>query len=178
MQVLLSAEVLDEKPYLEVLDGKVYSKVSPMRTHGLVQAAVVTILNRCCGDRGAAATEWRFWPEGRGQTTLMPDVSYVSYERLRLLPPDEVEGPPFSPDIAVEVRSPSNRVKLLAKKTERYLATGALLVLDIDPKARAVIAHSASEMRAYSATDVFKHDTVPWLRFSVSELFAILEIPR
>ncbi|MDQ2680629.1 MAG: Uma2 family endonuclease [Candidatus Eremiobacteraeota bacterium] len=178
MQVSLSEEVLDEKPYLEVLDGKVYPKVSPKRTHGLVQFAMLTILHRCSDGRGDVVPEWRIWPEGRGRTTLVPDVSYVSHERLQQLPPDQIETPPFSPDIAVEVRSPSNRPNLLTKKIERYLSTGSVLVLDIDPATQTVTAHSAYDVRSYCATEIFENAAVPWLVFSVSELFEFLELPR
>lgn len=163
--------VLRDRPEIELLDGQRYPKVSPKRTHGMVQLAMAMVLVRCLSDRGDTATEWRcrLGPE----TELVPDVAFVSFERLRLLSAPEREEPPFAPDVAVEIRSPSYRAEYGAKKTAAYLAHGSLLVLDIDPKTRIVYAHArGAAPRVFHETQTFEDENMPSLRFEVAELFA------
>lgn len=168
--------VLQDSPEVEYVQGKPYPKVSPKRVHAMVQAAAILILQRCSERRGAVGPEWRFRLEPA--TTLVPDVAFVSYERLRVLTDEEADEPPFAPDIAVEVRSPSRRASLMAKKIEQYLVHGARLVLDVDPAARIVHAYSSDSVRTYGKGERFECASFPWLHFDVAELFATLEIPR
>lgn len=172
-------QLLDEKPEFEFLDGAAYGKMSPQRTHSHFQAAFILIITRCANGRGMVGPEWRFWPDGRpGRASLLPDVAFISYDRLRCLTDADAEEPPFSPDIAVEVRSPSTRTRFLHKKIARYLATGAVLVLDMNPLTRILTAHSATQVRTYESGARFAHAALPWLTFEMDELFAGLEIPR
>lgn len=171
--------ILDHKPEIEYLDGRPFPKVSPRRTHALVRLAAADVLRRCSQRAGQVGPEWRF-NVGAGQgskTELVPDVSYVSRDRLRALAPQEREEPPFAPDVAVEIRSPSFRARLLHGKIVKYLAAGALLVLDVDPATRRVVAHARDGVRYFSQSDSFEHPAVPWLRFAIGELFAELDEP-
>src|ERR1700729_2450854 len=101
-----------EKTYVESIRGRREAKVSPKRRHALVQARVARILEDWAGDRGEVGVEWRFYLlEDRAQSSLVPDVAYVSFERLpRSLPDDARERPRFAPDIAVEIISPGDRM--------------------------------------------------------------------
>ncbi len=170
-------EVLVDVPEIEFLDGRPYPKVSPKFTHALVQAAMCRILYRCAGKRGRVGTELDVWPSGyRGaETKFVPDVAYVSIERLRALSREEREEPPFSPDIVVEVWSPSNQREYLDRKIARYLGTGSLLVLDVNPQTRTIDAHDAHSVRRYKTGDVFMHPVAGWLRFDVAEAFSDLD---
>ena len=163
--------VLRDKPEVELLDGRKYPKVSPKRTHGMVQLAMAMVLVRCFGDRGDTATEWRCRLEP--QTEFVPDVAFVSFERLRPLSGAEREEPPFAPDLAVEIRSPSYRAEYGAQKIDAYLAHGSLLVLDIDPETRTVYAHArGSAPCIFHEKQTFAHESMPSLHFEVAELFA------
>src|SRR6267154_2317163 len=103
-------EMLLEKPYVEYLDGKAYPKaVSPKAKHSIVQGAAFAILRRCSAGLGLTGTEWDFRVgvvDGT-QTILVPDVAFVTLSRLQALPEAERDQPPFAPDVAVEVQSPS-----------------------------------------------------------------------
>ena len=168
---------LKDLPEIEYLSGQPYPKVSPKRTHAIVQTAAVTILRRCAIGRGNAGTEWRF--KLAGDTQFVPDVAFVSFERLRPLTGELLEEPPFAPDIAIEVRSPSRRPSYERSKIQQYLEHGARLVLDVDPRERAVYAHGIDGSQAvYRARERFSHPAAPWLTFDIDELFADLEIPR
>ncbi len=172
-------EVLLEKPYIEYLDGKPFPKdVSPKARHSIVQGAAFTILRRCSAGIGIAGTEWdfRLGVVDGTQTMFVPDVAVLMLDRLRSLPEPEREQPPFAPDVAVEVRSPSYRPAFAAEKIKRYLRTGAVLVLDVDPLKRVVVAHSADGVRTFTEGERFAHEATPWLAFDVSELFSDIDL--
>ncbi|MHB8147204.1 MAG: Uma2 family endonuclease [Vulcanimicrobiaceae bacterium] len=166
-----------DPPEIELLGGQRHPKMSPKRTHGLVQAAMIAILRRCSAGSGQVVPEWRC--RFSAQDQFVPDVGYMSFDRLLPLSESEREEPPYAPDIAVEVRSPSNRASYDAKKIAVYLAHGAQMVLDIDPAARTVHAHATgAEARTFRAMDTFEHPHAPWLHFDIAELFADIDLPR
>jgi Uma2 family endonuclease len=68
-----------------------------------------------------------------------PDCAWVANERLRALSAEQREDNlPLSPDFAVEVRSPSDRMAELRAKMAEYLANGTRLAWLIDPFGRTV----------------------------------------
>lgn len=68
----------------------------------------------------------------------IPDVSFIPWERHpdRKIPREPFV--PFAPALAVEVLSPSNTAKEMARKLLDYFATGVRLVWYVDPEARTV----------------------------------------
>lgn len=170
--------LLSDAPEVEFLDGLRVRKVSPKRKHGTVQRTLSAILWRCAAGRGAVATEWRCVLNS-GTDELVPDVAFVPYERLRGLCEEDREEPPFAPDVAVEIRSPLDKPAVLRRKIELYLAHGSLLVLDVDPQTRTILAHERDDSsRAYACGERFTSATVPWMLFDVDEAFADLDIPE
>jgi Uma2 family endonuclease len=63
-------------------------------------------------------------------TIFMPDVAYVSYERLGAEPRREAL---VAPDIAIEIKSPSDTKRALRKKMEIYIANGTKIAWLIFP---------------------------------------------
>ncbi len=173
-------QLISERPHIEYYDDRAYPKMSPKRRHGSVQGVCFGVLRRCGRSLGQTATEWRFYMPGlvKGRTELVPDVSFVTFDRLRPLSEDEREKPRFAPDIAVEIRSPGDDLAFLATKIAAYLQRGGIVAFDVDPIARTVVAHFADgRVIALAASDRFADDAVPWLGFEVAELFADLDIP-
>jgi Uma2 family endonuclease len=120
-------------------------KVSPARTHAKLQSRFSAWLEPWAGERGEVGSEWRFYFLGQGErpSSLLPDVAYMSYERLpRTLPEDAREHPRIAPDIAVEIWSPGDRKKRLEEKIALYFAYGAKLVMVVYPKKREIAFHS------------------------------------
>ena len=63
-----------------------------------------------------------------------PDASWILKSRLaRMTPEDENRFMPICPDFVVEVRSATDRLRILQDKMEEYIETGARLGLLIDP---------------------------------------------
>src|SRR5215469_349883 len=146
-------EICDGKPYpksVELLSREYETDVSPKIKHGIVQANMIAILRRLAGNRGLVLPELHVHPgrvDGSGRA-IVPDVSFVSWERVDMMTPADA-GEPTSPDIAVEVRSPSNDLAYLEEKIELALSTGTLLALDVIPDERAIIAYSGDTGRRY-----------------------------
>jgi len=170
----------DEKPYVEWIDGQSFPKVSLQRKHGKLEWRFGALLDALGGTQGEVAAEWRcYLPDGpHGPSTLVPDVAFISFERLRSLSDQEVEQPPFAPDVVVEIRSPSYRERLAAEKIALYLRYGTRVVLDVDPERRCITAHAPEGVAAFDQSATFEHAAVPWLRFEIAPLFANLEFRR
>jgi Uma2 family endonuclease len=78
----------------------------------------------------------------------LPDVSFYSWEQFpnRLLPRGQILG--RTPDLAVEVISPSNTTGEMEQKRREYFAGRARLVWQVYPETRRV--------RVYTAVETFE----------------------
>ncbi|MFM9106017.1 MAG: Uma2 family endonuclease [Chloroflexota bacterium] len=106
-------------------------------------------------------------------TVLAPDISFVSHARN--IPDRDLPGfAPLAPDLAVEVRSPSNTAAEMPQRVARYLAAGALLVWVVDPAARTISVHSpGAEHLTLHEGDVLEGGAVlPGFSIAVSDVFA------
>ncbi|MBV9263345.1 MAG: Uma2 family endonuclease, partial [Candidatus Eremiobacteraeota bacterium] len=133
-------------------------------------------LERWAYGRGEVGTEWRFRiaPIGEARRPLVPDVSYVSNERLRTLSDDDLQVPPFAPDIAVEILSPDERRVDVDDKIGVYLRGGSSLVIVIDPAKRVVELHDARATTELEQSATIAHTAMPEFRYSVGTLFEAL----
>lgn len=141
---------LDErKPYIEVLDGERLAPVSPYFVHGELAVELAVQVRRWAKGRGAVGAEVRFYfHRGDGTwSSLLPDVSYMSFERLPRSMDDQFQRPRIAPDIAIEILSPDDRPSRVERKVETYLEYGATLVLVLDPRARRVSLHRGDGTR-------------------------------
>jgi Uma2 family endonuclease len=173
-ETLADLPILDE-PEVEVLRGVEVPKVSPRRRHGRLQMAMAAMLEAWAGDNGEVATEWRFWLSrgpGAEETTLVPDVAFVTHERMSTLSNEDAEEPPFAPTLAVEIRSPGDRDRNVRTKASLYLAAGSLLVLDVDSARLRIVAFDRRGERTFTEDDAFAHESLPGLTFAVAEFFA------
>jgi Uma2 family endonuclease len=169
---------VDQRPYVEFHAGRKVVKVSPSMWHSIVEAAMARILYRLAGKSGQVGVELHFdmTLQLGAKTILLPDVAFVRRERLFGLSKNFLQVPNFAPDIAVEVRSPSDRPGIREWKISQYLEAGSALVLDVHPEKREIrtFAPGAPE-RTFEEGAAFEHPAVPWLRFEVAEAFADLD---
>jgi Uma2 family endonuclease len=164
---------IDEKPYIEILDGRRVPKVSPKRVHALLQWRLAARIQELAGDRGDVGTEWRCWlGGGEKPTTLVPDVAFVANDRLAALEPAKREEPPFAPDVAIEIRSPGDRKARVEWKMRAYLAHGSLVAMDVLPDTREIRVFALDGVRVYHEGERFASRELPWLAFDVSAVFA------
>jgi Uma2 family endonuclease len=81
----------------------------------------------------------RLWP-GR---VRIPDVAFISWDRIpgRRMPDKAI--PEIAPDIAVEILSESNTKKEMEIKRDEYFRVGVRLVWEVDPEARTVAVYTS-----------------------------------
>jgi len=161
------------KPETEWVRGRALQKMSPTRMHALLQTAVMIVLREWAGERGDVLTEWRFRiavPE-EPRRPLVPDVAFVRYDRLRGLSDEDVEVPPFAPDVAIEILSSGDRAIDVDSKIDVYLRGGGSLVLVIDPKRRTIRAVDSETDRTLASEETFTHAALPGFMLGVGPFF-------
>ncbi|MGA8326736.1 MAG: Uma2 family endonuclease [Candidatus Cybelea sp.] len=166
----------ETKPETEWVRGRALQKVSPQRDHSRLQGAMTMRLDRWAAGRGEVGPEWRFRvaPPGEVRRPVVPDVAYVSNERLRPLEGRELQVPPLAPDVAVEILSPDDRRADVDDKIHVYLSAGAALVIVVDPMNRAVELHDLEQTEFLCEDDAIQHGAMPGFSYPVSELFGVL----
>ncbi len=170
----------ETEPETEWILGRAVQKVSPTWAHGRLQVAFTVALAPWAEGRGQLATEWRFRPAPPNEIRrpLVPDISYLSNERFADLEEGlDSDAPPFAPDVAVEIVSPGDRTRRLDHKIAVYLASGASLVIVVDPRDRSVRLHDVHDVRALRGDDVIAHPAMPGFALSLPKLFSALDRP-
>ena len=104
-------------------------------------------------------------------TVRNPDVAFITAEHLKKIDLDRspVDG---APAFAVEVISPSNNARDMAKKTQQYLQAGCIIVWIVYPSLRVVEVHSASGSRQVRAPErLLNKELLPGFSVSLSYIF-------
>lgn len=108
----------------------------------------------------------------------MPDISFVSWDRLldRSIPQKAILD--MAPDLAVEVLSSGNTKGEMALKIREYFLGGTRLVWVVDPKKRCVRVYTApDESRLLTEGQTLEGgDVLPGLKIPLRQLFA--RVPR
>jgi Uma2 family endonuclease len=143
--------------------------------HGVAASNLVALLLFCLKDRSMG----RVFGGGVGyqllalpHTVRVPDVSFVRAGRL---PKEGVRHGllQFAPDLAIEVRSPSETASELAEKLDDYRACGTLLIWVVDPARRsvAVYAINAPVRWLHEGDTLDGGEAIPGFSCVVSEIF-------
>ncbi|MBV9056997.1 MAG: Uma2 family endonuclease [Candidatus Eremiobacteraeota bacterium] len=166
----------ETKPETEWVRGRPLQKVSPQRDHSVLQLRFGAELERWARGRGEVGTEWRFRiaPRGEARRPLVPDISYVSNERLGTLSDKDLQVPPFAPDVAVEILSPDDRRIDVDDKIGVYLRGGSSLAIVVDPARRIVELHDSQGTTKLDQSATIAHVALPGFRYSVRKLFEAL----
>jgi Uma2 family endonuclease len=164
---------LDTKPYKEIYDGRVHPKVSPQLTHFILHGRIGSLLSAWVQDRGVSGPELRVYLDD--ETSLVPDLAFVSNERLESLSPEQREKPPFAPELVIEIRSPRQWMPNIRRKTELYLQHGATVVLNVDPKKRTIRVTTRENEITLGEGGTFQHPAFPGLGLSVDAIFSSLD---
>jgi Uma2 family endonuclease len=110
-----------------------------------------------------------------GYNLRVPDVAYMSNEKWDSLP-DPDKYAPFSPDIAIEVVSPTDGASEVQEKVGLYLESGVLLVWVVYPNRKEVIVYQPDgTSRTYTANDTLDAGKIlPGFVLPVANIFARL----
>jgi Uma2 family endonuclease len=106
----------------------------------------------------------------------IPDVAFVSWQRLpsRHYPDEPI--PDLVPDLAVEVLSEGNTAAEIARKIREYFFAGVRLVWIIDPANRSVLVYTAPDqvVRLDERQTLEGGEILPGFRLPLTQLFARL----
>ena len=167
----------DTEPGSEYVCGEVVQKPMPDNAHAILQPFIWWLLHQfvTANRLGRARVEWRciFGPAG-AQRVFLPDVAYVSFERM---PPGDARADRFlrtAPDMAVEVLTPDHRPGRFADKLVFYLQHGVRLMWVVDPDDELIYGYApGKESEILRPGDTLTGgDVLPGFAASVADIFA------
>ena len=178
---LLAYEMPDKR--VELVRGRLIVREPPGMRHGeCASRLAVTLSNFLSRDRemrGAAETRGRVLTCDSGftlarnpDTVRGPDVAYISSERWAGPMPDGYGE--FAPDLAIEIRSPSDRIGAVLAKVGDWLDAGTGLVWVVDPAREQISVYNADGSQDMLGVDEVLDggDVLPGFTLVIAELFA------
>jgi Uma2 family endonuclease len=112
----------------------------------------------------------------RSGNVLMPDVGFTSLSRV---PRTRTAVPDTSPDLAIEVLSPSNTERETKKKLHEYFSTGTRMVWIVDPADRTIAVFTQPDLADAilgESDTITGGDVLPGFTCKVERLFN--HVPR
>jgi Uma2 family endonuclease len=165
----------ETKPATEWVRGRALQKVGPQDPHARAQLRLGSALVRWAdsGGFGRVGSEWEFrvTPPHEATRPLVPDIAFLSFERLGFEQRDEALIPRTAPDVAIEIVSPGDQHADIQDKVRTYLAAGTKLVLLADPRDRTFTAHDPDHVQRFAAHDTFRHPALPGFSIEVGAVF-------
>jgi Uma2 family endonuclease len=159
----------------ELVRGEVVTMPGPGFEHGEVQVNVAFAIKGYLKPNpiGRVVSESGTITERNPDTVRGPDVSFYSKERIPL-DARVVKYPEQSPDLCVEIVSPSNTKRRLREKIKEYFVAGVRMVWLVDPEDRSVtVLRAPDEGRLlYEGATLDGGDVLPGFSCKVADLFA------
>lgn len=161
----------------ELVDGVLVEKAVGFR-ESLLAGALIEALRGFVRQHGLGLVTA---PDGmmRFATGLVrvPDVAFISWDRLPERRVPAMPIPDLVPDLAVEILSAGNTAGEMARKRREYFAAGVRLVWVVDPEDRTIAVYeSPRDSMLLRGGDMLSGATVlPGFSLSLRELFAELD---
>lgn len=152
------AAMPDDGRRYQLVEGELFVSPSPNFRHQKICGAIYMALNafvqaRRLGDVVFAPLDVILSDED----TYQPDIVYVSKARKRLVVPEGIRG---TPDLCVEVLSPSNRKLDVKVKRARYAKFGLPELWIVDPDEDTVRVYRPAENANAPVRTLSEHDTL------------------
>ena len=166
----------DDSYRYDLWDGEVIEMAPANQEHGRVAMSLGSLVHVYAQRHRLGhtyAAETGFVLDEVRQRVLAPDVAFVTRGRV---PPGPQRG--FfrgAPDLAVEVRSPSQSAREMDTKAEGYLAAGTRLVWIVDPDRRTVTVYRPDRSPEELALEGYLdgYDVLPGFRVAVAAIFDV-----
>jgi Uma2 family endonuclease len=174
---ITTAEQLLDAPDLgrcELVRGELIKMTPAGFEHGRIVGLICTRLGSFVEQRGVGivmGAESGFCIARNPDTVRAPDVAFLRSDRVPAARQSGFfEG---APDLAVEVRSPSDRASHTLAKVRDWLEAGCRAVWVVDPETRTVTVHRGeNRVVTWKVSDWLNgQDVVPGFRLPVAELF-------
>lgn len=171
---LIAALEAPRKLICELVDGVLVEKAMGTRESMLAAVIIQLLLNFVEKDDLGVVLGGDGPLRFRLGLVLVPDVSYISWDRI---PGGEFPDDPIAkviPNLAIEVLSKSNTPKEIERKLKEYFKAGVELAWVIDPKKETAEAYtSPAKKRPVGKDGVLDGSAVlPGFKLSLKELFA------
>ena len=100
-----------------------------------------------------------------------PDVAFYTADRWRQIDPEKI---PLSgtPDIAVEILSPSESAINVHRKTAEYLKSGSQEVWLLDISNQEIYIHTSTSVRLLRSGDLLQSEVLPGFSVPVSDVLS------
>jgi len=166
-----------ERRLCELVDGVLVEKAMGFRESFLAIALAAILLNfvrpRNLGLVTGADGTMRL----TSGLVRIPDVAFISWDRLpnRRVPTEPI--PDVAPDLAVEVLSAGNTPGEMARKRQEYFSSGVQVVWQVDPNIRTVEVYTTPDQVTvlYEAQTLEGGTVLPGFVLPLQELFAELD---
>jgi Uma2 family endonuclease len=155
----------------ELVEGELVQVASPTPWHARVRHLLERLLGNYFDQNSMGLVLSEMDSRLSGDTVRRPDVSVILAQRSRSF--DWDKSPlPFSPDIAVEVLSPSEGVTDVHRKALQYLAAGTQEVWQLDYENGEIFVQTDSGIRLLRGEDALESPLLPGFSVSVNTLLA------
>jgi Uma2 family endonuclease len=154
----------------ELLDGELIEVSSATPRQSRILGRLLTQLDRFAEERKIGTPLFRTDLAVRSNTRLRPDIGFFSAETWRTV---DIEVVPVmqTPDIAVEIISPSETATNINRKVDAYLKWGVQEVWLIDPEIKTLFVHTLAGAQRLSEGAFLTSEFVPGWRLQIAELF-------
>ncbi len=166
----------DSETRVELFRGRVVRYPVPQGLHGYICGNAFFLINLFVREHklGRVFTNDTFVKvrlKEPTDTVRGADVAYVSYAKMPLgdVPPGALP----SPELVIEVRSPSDRIPQLSSKATEYLEAGVTVVIVIDPDTQSLAVYRENEfpVRMHNGDELTLPDILPGFAVRVSQFF-------
>ncbi len=157
----------------ELLDGELLEVPSATPKHNRILGRLFKLLDAFAEERDLGAALLETDLAVRANTRLRPDMGFFSAESWRTVELDRVPVEQ-TPDIAVEIISPSESAKTIHRKVDAYLKWGVREVWLIYPESRTLFVHSRAGIQQLSEGAFLTSSLIPGWQLQIADLFGNL----
>lgn len=162
----------DDKLF-ELIHGEIVEKV-PTEEHGIATGNIITDLKIYLRQNkiGRAGVEILYRVPDDEHNARQPDISLRLNTDSSVIKKGAVPG---MPDIAIEIKSPTNTIKHLREKADYYLANGTQIVWLVFPEKKMVeVYETGKDVQIFLEADTLDGgDLLPGFKLAVKTIFEV-----
>lgn len=175
VRTFMTAEQFDALPEEEIrkwelLDGELIEVPSAAPRHNRILMRLGRLIDAFAESRKLGAVLPETDLAVRKDTRLRPDLGFFSAETWRTVDLDRVPVVQ-TPDVAIEIISPSETTTTIKRKVDAYLKWGVQEVWLIEPDIRTLSVHTSAGVQRLSEGAFLTCPLIPGWRLQIADLF-------